>query len=50
VEREKPISRVGQRDGQFLDPRHSILDSVEAIEEMDRDTKLRGEAVQPPSH
>lgn len=42
VEREKPISRVGQRGGQFLDPRHSILDSVDAVEAMDSETALRG--------
>ena len=44
-EREGPISGVGQRDSQFLDRRHNILDSVDAIEQMDLDTKLRGETV-----
>ena len=34
-----------QRDGQYLDPRHSILDSVDAIERMDFDTQLRGESI-----
>ena len=44
-EREGPISGVGQRDSQFLDRRHNILDSIDAIEQMDFDTKLRGETV-----